>query len=59
MLRLFNAVFLGKARWSGIGEGTPVMVASVIAFAILSMLIGLAARPLLDVVQALVAQISG
>jgi NADH:ubiquinone oxidoreductase subunit 5 (subunit L)/multisubunit Na+/H+ antiporter MnhA subunit len=60
MLRLFNAVFLGQnPRWKDIREGTPGMVMTVVAFAVLSILAGLAATPLLDVVQALVRQMTG
>jgi NADH:ubiquinone oxidoreductase subunit 5 (subunit L)/multisubunit Na+/H+ antiporter MnhA subunit len=60
MLRLFNAVFLGqKARWKEIREGTPGMVLTVVAFAVLSLLAGLAVTPLLDVVQVLVSQMTG
>ena len=59
MLRLFNAVFLGqKARWKEIREGTPGMVLTVVAFAVLSLLAGLAVTPLLDVVQVLVSQMT-
>jgi hypothetical protein len=60
MLRLFNAVFLGQnPRWKEIREGTPGMVTTVVVFAVLSILAGLAATPLLDVVQALVSQMTG
>ena len=60
MLRLFNAVFLGQStRWKDIREGTPGMVLTVVAFAVLSLLAGLAATPLLDVVQVLVGQMTG
>ena len=59
ILRLFNAVFLGPVKWPNIKEGTPGMVAVVVGFAVLSLLIGLAATPFLDVVNALVRQITG
>jgi NADH:ubiquinone oxidoreductase subunit 5 (subunit L)/multisubunit Na+/H+ antiporter MnhA subunit len=60
MLRLFNAVFLGQnPRWKEIREGTPGMVLTVVAFAVLSILAGLAATPLLDIVQGLVGQMTG
>jgi NADH:ubiquinone oxidoreductase subunit 5 (subunit L)/multisubunit Na+/H+ antiporter MnhA subunit len=59
MLRLFNAVFLGPKPSHNIKEGTTGMVLTVVAFAVLSILIGLVAAPLLDVVNALVLQMSG
>ena len=60
MLRLFNALFLGEnPRWKEIREGTPGMVLTVVAFAVLSILAGLAATPLLDIVQGLVGQMTG
>jgi NADH:ubiquinone oxidoreductase subunit 5 (subunit L)/multisubunit Na+/H+ antiporter MnhA subunit len=59
ILRLFNAVFLGPVKWPNVKEGTPGMVAVVVGFAVLSLLIGLAATPFLDVVNALVRQITG
>jgi formate hydrogenlyase subunit 3/multisubunit Na+/H+ antiporter MnhD subunit len=60
MLRLFNALFLGdNPRWKDIREGTPGMVLTVVTFAVLSLLAGLAATPLLDVVQVLVSQMTG
>lgn len=60
MLRLFNAVFLGQnPRWKEVREGTPGMVLIVVAFAVLSILAGLAVTPLLDVVQVLVSQMTG
>jgi len=59
ILRLFNAVFLGPVKWPNIKEGTPGMVAVVVGFAVLSLLIGLAATPFLDVVNALVRQLTG
>jgi hypothetical protein len=60
MLRLFNAVFLGQnTRWKELREGTPGMVLTVVAFAVLSLLAGLAVTPLLDVVQVLVSQMTG
>ena len=60
MLRLFNAVFLGQnTRWKEIREGTPGMVLTVVTFAVLSLLAGLAATPLLDIVQVLVGQMTG
>lgn len=57
MVRLFNAVFLGKECWPEMREGTPIMLASVIAFAALSLAVGLAITPLLSLVNALVAQL--
>jgi NADH:ubiquinone oxidoreductase subunit 5 (subunit L)/multisubunit Na+/H+ antiporter MnhA subunit len=57
MLRLFNAVFLGEERRPGVREGTPIMLATVIAFAVLSLAAGLAITPLLNLVNALVAQL--
>lgn len=57
MLRLFNAIFLGPKLSHNIKEGTPGMVATVVAFAVLSLLVGLVAAPLLDVVRILVAQL--
>lgn len=60
MLRLFNAIFLGaNPRWKEIREGTPGMVLTVVAFAVLSILVGLAATPLLDIVQVLASQMTG
>ena len=60
MLRLFNAIFLGQnTRWKGIREGTPGMVWTVVAFAVLSIMAGLAVTPLLDIVQVLVSQMTG
>ncbi|MCJ7723794.1 MAG: hypothetical protein MUP03_06645 [Anaerolineales bacterium] len=59
ILRLFNAVFLGPVKWPNIKEGTPGMVAVVVGFAVLSLLIGLAATPFLDVVNTLVRQMTG
>lgn len=59
ILRLFNAVFLGPVKWPNIKEGTPGMVAVVVGFAVLSLLIGLAATPFLDVVNTLVRQLTG
>ncbi|HZD58426.1 MAG TPA: proton-conducting transporter membrane subunit, partial [Anaerolineales bacterium] len=59
MLRLFSAIFLGKERQPDVKEGTRIMLATVIAFAVLSLIIGFLAQPLLDVVQALVAQMIG
>jgi NADH:ubiquinone oxidoreductase subunit 5 (subunit L)/multisubunit Na+/H+ antiporter MnhA subunit len=59
ILRLFNAVFLGPVKWPNIKEGTPGMVAVVVGFAVLSLLIGLAAAPFLDVVNKLVRQMTG
>jgi NADH:ubiquinone oxidoreductase subunit 5 (subunit L)/multisubunit Na+/H+ antiporter MnhA subunit len=57
MLRLFNAVFLGENRHPQAREGTPIMLATVIAFAVLSLMVGLAITPLLNLVNALVAQL--
>jgi len=60
MLRLFNAVFLGQnIHWKEIREGTTGMVLTVVAFAVLSLLAGLAVTPLLDMVQVLVSQLTG
>ncbi len=58
MLRLFNSVFMGGKPSHDIKEGTTGMVVIVAAFAALSLLVGLAAAPLLDVVRALVQQMS-
>ena len=57
MLRLFNSVFLGEKRWIDLREGDPVMIGTVIAFAVVSIIIGFGAQPLLDIVQAMVTQI--
>ena len=60
MLRLFNTVFLGQnTRWMEIREGSAGMVLTVVTFAVLSLLAGLAATPLLDVIQVMVSQITG
>ena len=60
MLRLFNAVFLGQnTHWKEIREGTAGMVLTVVSFALLSLLAGLAVSPLLDVIQVLVGQMTG
>jgi NADH:ubiquinone oxidoreductase subunit 5 (subunit L)/multisubunit Na+/H+ antiporter MnhA subunit len=59
MLRLFSVLFLGREHHPDVQEGTQIMLATVIIFAVLSLLIGLAGRPLLDIVQALVAQMTG
>jgi NADH:ubiquinone oxidoreductase subunit 5 (subunit L)/multisubunit Na+/H+ antiporter MnhA subunit len=59
ILRLFNAVFLGPKPSHNVKEGTTGMVLTVVAFAVLSISIGLIAAPLLDVVNALVLQMSG
>jgi len=56
MARLFNAVFLGESRWQT-REGTPIMLATVIAFAVLSLIAGFAITPLLNWVNALVVQL--
>ena len=56
MLRLFTEVFLGEERWPGIGEGSPIMLAVVAAFAGLSLAAGLAATPLLDLANGITAQ---
>ncbi len=56
MLRLFNALFLGEERPRGVSEGTPIMLAVVAAFAGISLAVGLAATPLLNVVNTVVAQ---
>ncbi len=57
MLRLFNSVFLGSKLSHDIREGTPGMVATVVAFAVLSIMVGFAAAPLLDIVRTLVQQL--
>jgi NADH:ubiquinone oxidoreductase subunit 5 (subunit L)/multisubunit Na+/H+ antiporter MnhA subunit len=59
MLRMFNAVFLGEVRWPGVKEGTRLMLLTVIIFAILSLLVGLAIRPLMDVVNLITTQLTG
>jgi NADH:ubiquinone oxidoreductase subunit 5 (subunit L)/multisubunit Na+/H+ antiporter MnhA subunit len=59
MIRLFNALFLGEKRWRGLKEGTPGMVMIVVAFAALSLLVGLAASPLMNIVNAFVTQMTG
>jgi NADH:ubiquinone oxidoreductase subunit 5 (subunit L)/multisubunit Na+/H+ antiporter MnhA subunit len=58
MLRLFNSVFLGPKTSHDIREGTTGMVATVVIFAVLSILVGIAAAPLLDIVRTLVQQLS-
>ena len=55
MLRLFNSVFMGPKPSHDVKEGTFGMVAIVAVFAVLSLLVGFAAAPMLDVVR-LVAQ---
>ncbi|MGA2819600.1 MAG: NADH-quinone oxidoreductase subunit L [Anaerolineales bacterium] len=55
-LRLFNGLFLGQERWPEITEGTPIMLAVVGTFAGLSLVLGLAAAPLLTVVNGVVSQ---
>lgn len=57
IVRLFNAVFLGDERFPEMREGTPIMLATVIGFAALSLLVGFAITPLLNWVNALVAQL--
>jgi NADH:ubiquinone oxidoreductase subunit 5 (subunit L)/multisubunit Na+/H+ antiporter MnhA subunit len=59
MLRLFNAIFLGTRTSHPIKEGTTGMVATVVVFAVLSLLVGFAASPLLVVVHNMVQQLSG
>jgi len=59
MLRLFNGVFLGKELSHNVKEGRPGMVATVVVFAVLSILLGIAAAPLLDVVRVLLQQLFG
>lgn len=60
ILRLYNAVFLGplSSRWKDIKEGTPGMVMVVIVFAVLSLLAGVFASPLLGAVNLIVVQIA-
>ncbi|MBI5838684.1 MAG: NADH-quinone oxidoreductase subunit L [Chloroflexi bacterium] len=59
MIRLFNAVFLGPNPSHNVKEGTTGMVVTVTLFAVLSLLAGIIAAPLLDVVNALVSQMFG
>jgi NADH:ubiquinone oxidoreductase subunit 5 (subunit L)/multisubunit Na+/H+ antiporter MnhA subunit len=59
MLRLFTAIFLGPDRWPEIKEGGGEMLGTVIAFAALSLAVGLLVGPLLKVVNALVLQLTG
>ena len=59
MLRLFNAVFMGTPKWPTVKEGTPGMVSIVMVFALLSLLVGLLASPLLNAVNSLFLQITG
>ncbi len=59
MLRLFISVFLGPERWKGTREGTPVMLATVILFAALSLLIGFAIQPLANLVTLITGQLLG
>ena len=59
MLRLFNKVFLGATVSHKDNEGTPGMVMIVVVFAVLSILVGFAAAPLLDIVRVLVTQMFG
>jgi NADH:ubiquinone oxidoreductase subunit 5 (subunit L)/multisubunit Na+/H+ antiporter MnhA subunit len=59
MLRLFNVVFLGPTPSHQVREGTRGMVVTVTIFAVLSLLAGIVAAPLLDIVNALVRQMFG
>ncbi len=59
MLRLFNAVFMGPVPSHKVTEGTRGMVITVALFAVLSLLAGIAAAPLLDVVNVLAKQMFG
>jgi NADH:ubiquinone oxidoreductase subunit 5 (subunit L)/multisubunit Na+/H+ antiporter MnhA subunit len=57
MLRIFNGIFLGAERQPEIKEGTGIMLATVLIFAILSLVIGLAASRLMNPVNAIAAQL--
>jgi NADH:ubiquinone oxidoreductase subunit 5 (subunit L)/multisubunit Na+/H+ antiporter MnhA subunit len=59
MLRLFNVVFLGELKQPEVKEGSPVMLATVIVFAILSLAIGFGIQPLVNIVNVIVAQMTG
>jgi NADH:ubiquinone oxidoreductase subunit 5 (subunit L)/multisubunit Na+/H+ antiporter MnhA subunit len=59
MVRLFNGVFLGERTSHDVREGTTGMVAIVLVFAVLSILAGLLAAPLLDAVRLVVMQMRG
>jgi len=59
ILRLFNAVFLGDRISHNVREGTTGMVWIVVAFAVLSILVGVGSSPLLTAVGGLVRQMSG
>jgi NADH:ubiquinone oxidoreductase subunit 5 (subunit L)/multisubunit Na+/H+ antiporter MnhA subunit len=59
MLRLFNAIYMGGKPSHDVREGTTGMVVTVALFALLSLLAGLIAAPLLDVVNSLVSQMFG
>jgi NADH:ubiquinone oxidoreductase subunit 5 (subunit L)/multisubunit Na+/H+ antiporter MnhA subunit len=59
MLRLFNAVFLGSRVSHAVREGTGGMVGIVMTLAVLSIVVGLAAAPLLGAVDGLVQQLTG
>jgi NADH:ubiquinone oxidoreductase subunit 5 (subunit L)/multisubunit Na+/H+ antiporter MnhA subunit len=59
MVRLFNGVFLGEARWPSVREGSPIMLVVVASFAGLSLAAGLAATPLLNTVNGIVQQMLG
>jgi NADH:ubiquinone oxidoreductase subunit 5 (subunit L)/multisubunit Na+/H+ antiporter MnhA subunit len=58
-LRLFNSIFLGPKPSHDVKEGTPGMVFIVSAFAVLSIVIGLTAAPLLEIVRVVVQQMVG
>jgi len=57
MLRLFNGIFLGPLVRDNITEGTRIMLATVLVFAVLSLVIGLATSSLLGPVNAVAAQL--
>ncbi len=57
MLRLFNGMFLGAEQVQDIKEGTPIMLATVLVFAVLSMAIGVAIPSVLKPVNVVVAQL--
>jgi NADH:ubiquinone oxidoreductase subunit 5 (subunit L)/multisubunit Na+/H+ antiporter MnhA subunit len=57
MLRLFTQVFLGEERWPRVTEGTRIMLAVVAAFGGLSVVVGLAAAPLVNLANSIAAQL--
>ncbi len=57
MIRLFTAVFLGEEHLPETSEGTPLMLGVVSAFAAFSIVVGLAATPIMNIVNAITAQL--